>query len=118
VLVFVTAFIVQWGTGGILRAREDTTTHQYDPTGYQVAFLVVAVLQLTALAWFLRKWLMRADSVDAGKPLPETDRIHGLQTARMATRERRTGQEGIIAGLIARGALSDGVTSPDRTRNP
>jgi len=78
VLVFVTAFIVQWGIGGILRAWEDTTTHQYDPTGYQVAFTITACLQLLALAWFLRKWWMRADSADAGKPLPETDRIRGL----------------------------------------
>ncbi|MDZ7829248.1 MAG: hypothetical protein U5K33_07100 [Halofilum sp. (in: g-proteobacteria)] len=65
VLVFVTAFIVQWGIGGILRAWEDTTTHQYDPTGYQVAFVVVAILQVAALAWFLRQWLQRADT-----PLP------------------------------------------------
>jgi len=74
VLVFVTAFIVQWGIGGILRAWEDTTTHQYDPTGYQVAFLVVAVLQLTALAWFLRQWWRRAELQGPEQPVPEEAR--------------------------------------------
>lgn len=67
VLVFITAFIVQWGIGGILRVWEGTATHQYDPTGYQVAFVVVAVLQAMALAWFLRQWWRRADLLQGAK---------------------------------------------------
>ena len=61
VLVFSAAFLIQWGIGGILRIWEDPVTHHYDPTGYRVAFGVVAALQAVALAWFLRQWRARAD---------------------------------------------------------
>jgi hypothetical protein len=70
VLVFLTAFVAQWGIGGILRFWEDPVTHQYGATGYQVAFVVVAVLQLTALAWFLRQWWRRADMQGPEQPVP------------------------------------------------
>ena len=61
VLVFVTAFIVQWGAGVILSAWEDPVTHQYDPMGYSVAFGLVATLQGIALIWFVRQWIRHAD---------------------------------------------------------
>ena len=65
VLVFVSAFAVQWGIGAVLGAWEDPITRRYDPTGYRVAFALVATLQAIALAWFLRQWARRADRAPA-----------------------------------------------------
>ena len=73
VLVFVTAFVVQWGIGGILSAWEDPVTREYDPVGYRVAFGVVAALQAVALAWFLRQWAARAD-----RPVEHEAQVSGL----------------------------------------
>ena len=70
VLVFVTAFAIQWGIGVVLSAWEDPVTHRYDPAGYGVAFGGVVVLQALALAWFLRQWAAGADA-----PLPAHDGV-------------------------------------------
>lgn len=56
VLVFVSAFAVQWGMGVVLGFWEDPVSRRYDPTGYQVAFATVACLQAVALLWFIRAW--------------------------------------------------------------
>ncbi|MDZ7749187.1 MAG: MFS transporter [Halofilum sp. (in: g-proteobacteria)] len=61
VLVFVAAFVLQWGIGVVLSAWEDPVARTYDPTGYQVAFGGVVALQLVALAWFARQWWRHAD---------------------------------------------------------
>ena len=61
VLVFVSAFAVQWGMGTILGHWEDPLTHRYAPAGYEVAFGVLAAVQGLALAWFARQWVRRAD---------------------------------------------------------
>jgi MFS family permease len=61
VLVFVGAFVIQWGIGVVLSAWEDPVTREYAPTGYQVAFSVVVAIKVVALAWFLRQWAARAD---------------------------------------------------------
>jgi len=56
VLVFICAFIVQWGMGTVLGFWEDPVSRRYDPAGYQIAFGIVAALQAVALAWFVRAW--------------------------------------------------------------
>lgn len=56
VLVFVSAFAVQWGMGVVLGFWEDPVSRRYDPAGYQVAFAIVACLQAVALLWFIRAW--------------------------------------------------------------
>lgn len=61
VLVFVSAFAVQWGMGAILGHWEDPVTHRYAPAGYRAAFAAVAALQLAALVWFARQWWCHAD---------------------------------------------------------
>lgn len=61
VLVFASAFAVQWGMGTILGYWEDPVSHRYAPAGYRVAFGVVAGAQVIALAWFAWHWARRAD---------------------------------------------------------
>lgn len=62
VLVFLAAFVIQWGIGVVLSAWEDPATHRYDPVGYQVAFGIVVAVQAVALAWFARQWWRHADA--------------------------------------------------------
>jgi predicted MFS family arabinose efflux permease len=52
-LVFVAAFIAQWGMGTII-GRWPIKGGGYAPSGYQTAFIVILVLQAVALAWY---WL-------------------------------------------------------------
>lgn len=68
VLVFLAAFVVQWGIGIVLSGWEDPVTHHYDPAGYRIAFGGVVGLQALALLWFLRQWRARADE----RPQPPT----------------------------------------------
>jgi len=50
-LVFVLAFVGQWGIGAIIDLWPETATG-YDPKGYQVAFAVILSFQVAALAWW------------------------------------------------------------------
>lgn len=50
-LVFVTAFLVQWGMGVVIN-RYPAGGGSYAPEGYAVAFGVTTVLQAIALGWF------------------------------------------------------------------
>jgi sugar phosphate permease len=50
-LVFVAAFLMQWGVGGVLGYWEDPLTQTYPLEGYRVAFGGLAVLQIAALGW-------------------------------------------------------------------
>lgn len=52
-LVFLGAFAVQWGLGGILHLWEDAASRTYAPGGYTVGFLTIAVLQALAWLWWL-----------------------------------------------------------------
>jgi MFS family permease/Fe-S cluster assembly iron-binding protein IscA len=61
VLVFASAFGVQWGIGAILGHWEDPQTGRYGAVGYRVGFGLVAGLLFLALAWFVRQWRRRAD---------------------------------------------------------
>lgn len=51
-LVFVGAFVIQWGMGGIIN-RWQTEAGGYEETGYQVAFGLMLALQFLALVWYL-----------------------------------------------------------------
>ena len=52
-LVFVTAFALQWGIGVILDQWPRTPQGGYAPQGYQVGFGIVWALQFMAAIWFL-----------------------------------------------------------------
>ncbi len=55
-LVFVFAFIAQWGIGVIINAWSGGSTGNYSPEGYRVALGLVALVQIVALsAYFLNK---------------------------------------------------------------
>ena len=51
VMVFVSAFIAQWGIGAIVNLWPGADG--YDPQGYQAAFALVLVLQGLAFVWFI-----------------------------------------------------------------
>ena len=50
-LVFISAFILQWGVGVIIEMRPATETG-YDPESYQAAIGVLFLLQATGLIWY------------------------------------------------------------------
>lgn len=52
-LVFVGAFAVQWGMGGVLHLWEDPATSTYGATGYTVCLGTLALLQSAGLVWFV-----------------------------------------------------------------
>jgi len=52
-LVFVTAFVGQWGIGAIIGLWESTGDGRFATAGYQAAFAVVLGFQLLGLAWFV-----------------------------------------------------------------
>ena len=51
-LVFVAAFIIQWGIGAIIELWP-TTEIGYDPASYQVAIGVLVLMQAAGLVWYL-----------------------------------------------------------------
>jgi MFS family permease len=51
-MVFVVAFMAQWAMGAVIELWPVTSQAGYDPAGYQVAFGIMLVLQILALAWF------------------------------------------------------------------
>ncbi len=52
VLMFSCAFGFQWGVGAVLKLYP-VTNGNYAPEGYAMAFTILAVLQIAALAWLL-----------------------------------------------------------------
>ncbi len=50
-LVFVTAFAAQWGTGAIIGMWDKTPGGGYDPDGYRAAFGLMLAAQIASLAW-------------------------------------------------------------------
>lgn len=52
-LVFVAAFIAQFGIGAIIGLWPETADGGYAPVAYQAAFGTVAALQILALLWYL-----------------------------------------------------------------
>lgn len=52
-LIFVAAFIAQWGIGAIIDQWPSVDGTRYDPAAHQAAFLVMIGFQLAAFAWFL-----------------------------------------------------------------
>jgi predicted MFS family arabinose efflux permease len=51
-LVFVAAFALQWGIGGIIDAWTSADRPGYAPVGYQFAFAAVWSLQICGLIWY------------------------------------------------------------------
>jgi MFS family permease len=52
-LVFVAAFVAQWGIGAIIGIWPETPAGGYDPAGYRAAFGLLVVLQVIAAGWFM-----------------------------------------------------------------
>ena len=62
-LVFIVAFLLQWGIGAILGMWQ-ATDNGYEPESYQAAIGVLVLLQATGLIWYLfSKKLFRKQSV-------------------------------------------------------
>jgi len=51
-LVFVMAFLMQWGMGFVINQFTSNRPDQYEPIGYQVAFTILLAIQLLAMLWF------------------------------------------------------------------
>jgi len=51
-LVFLGAFIVQWGVGAVIEMWPATSSG-YDPESYQAAIGVLVLLQAAGLIWYL-----------------------------------------------------------------
>lgn len=51
-LVFIAAFIMQWGVGFIIDQFASDRFGQYEPEGFQLAFSLLLGIQLVAMAWF------------------------------------------------------------------
>ena len=52
-LVFVSAFAAQWGSGAVIGLWDKTPEGNYDPDGYQAAFGVILGLQVLGLLWLI-----------------------------------------------------------------
>lgn len=53
-LVFTSAFLIQWLLGLVIGIWEDPVTQRYGMEGYRIGFGSLAALQFLALLWFLR----------------------------------------------------------------
>lgn len=51
-LIFATAFAMQWGLGAIIGQWGDPVTGGYAPAGYRIGFGLLAALQALAMVWF------------------------------------------------------------------
>lgn len=65
-LVFVFAFIAQWGIGAIINAYSGGDTKHYQPIGYQIAFSITLALQVLAMCWYF--WQARSSKLSRVKP--------------------------------------------------
>ena len=52
-LVFVVAFVMQWGVGYIINLYVSDRPHQYNTDGFQMAFSVLIAIQTVAMLWYL-----------------------------------------------------------------
>jgi MFS family permease len=52
-LVFVMAFVMQWGVGYIINLYVSDRPDQYNTDGFQMAFSVLIVVQVVAMFWYL-----------------------------------------------------------------
>ena len=52
-LVFVVAFIAQWGIGAVIELWPISAQGGYHPAGYRAAFGMMLVMQILALGWYL-----------------------------------------------------------------
>lgn len=51
-LVFISAFILQWAVGAVIQLWETDPAGNYHPSGYQAGFLTALILQAAGLLWF------------------------------------------------------------------
>ena len=51
-LVFIFAFIMQWGIGIVIDQFVSDRPGQYEPSGFQVAFSLLIAIQLITMAWY------------------------------------------------------------------
>lgn len=51
-LVFIFAFLMQWGVGYVIDLFPSDRAEQYDPHGYQLAFALLLIIQVIAMLWY------------------------------------------------------------------
>ena len=61
-MIFISAFILQWGIGIIIDFWPAVGVGRYDPAGHQVALISVIILEVLAFIWLL--WPSRMDKVE------------------------------------------------------
>lgn len=69
-LVFIAAFVMQWGLGAVIGQWPRTATGGYAPDGYSAGFGLVVALQIAALGWFWYAGTTRLGSRNAAIPQP------------------------------------------------
>ena len=52
-LVFVMAFLMQWGVGYVINLYASDRADQYHPAGFQMAFSLLIATQVAAMVWYL-----------------------------------------------------------------
>lgn len=63
-LVFVFAFLVQWGTGLVINRWPQTAQGGYDPAAHQAALFTLVAAEIAALVWLV--WPRRSAGKEAG----------------------------------------------------
>ena len=66
-LVFLFAFVMQWGIGFVINRFVSDRDGQYEPGGFQLAFGLLVGIQVMAMAWFYisRSRRLKAESLNA-----------------------------------------------------
>jgi len=54
-LVFVFAFVAQWGIGAIIKYWSVTGSTNYEAKGYQIAFGIILITQVIGMLFYFRK---------------------------------------------------------------
>jgi sugar phosphate permease len=58
-LVFINAFLMQWGIGVVIDYFPGSGAAGYNPLGYQVAFAITLAVQVAAMIWYF--WTVRGN---------------------------------------------------------
>ncbi|MEZ5535306.1 MAG: MFS transporter [Thiolinea sp.] len=67
-LVFINAFLTQWGIGVVIDYFPGNSADTYNPDGYQAAFTIALVIQVLAMGWYFvaeRRNVLRGRKIPA-----------------------------------------------------
>lgn len=61
-LVFINAFLMQWGVGVVIDYFSTSGDDSYSPQGYQVAFAIALAVQVVAMVWYF--WMRHRNLIN------------------------------------------------------